>query len=77
MVLSTGMATLCEVDEAVRTVLNEGNDNIILLQCTTQYPCIYEDINLKAMQSLREAFKTIVGFSDHSLGIECAVAAVS
>lgn len=77
MVLSTGMATLSEVDEAVRTVLNEGNDNIILLQCTTQYPCLYEDINLRAMLGLKETFKTIVGFSDHSLGIECAVAAIA
>ena len=77
MVLSTGMATISEIDEAVRTVLNEGNDNIVLLQCTTQYPCPYEDINLRAILSLKEAFKTIVGFSDHSLGIECAVAAVS
>nr|QNO48820.1 hypothetical protein IMBEDNDK_00030 [Methanosarcinales archaeon ANME-2c ERB4] len=77
MVLSTGMATLSEVDEAVRTVLNEGNDNIILLQCTTQYPCTYEDINLRAMLGLKETFKTIVGFSDHSLGVECAVAAIA
>jgi len=77
MVLSTGMATLGEIDEAVRTIFNEGNDSIILLQCTTQYPCPYEDVNLRAMLSLKEAFKTIVGFSDHSLGIECAVAAVA
>ncbi|HJH27013.1 MAG TPA: hypothetical protein C5S37_09655 [Methanophagales archaeon] len=77
MVLSTGMAMLSEIDEAVRTVLNEGNDNIVLLQCTTQYPCPYEDVNLRAMLGLKEALKTIVGFSDHSLGIECAVAAVA
>lgn len=77
MVLSTGMATLSEIDEAVRTVLGEGNNDIILLQCTTQYPCPYEEVNLRAMLSLKEAFKTIVGFSDHSLGIECAVAAVA
>jgi len=77
MVLSTGMATMSEIDEAVRIVLNEKNDEIILLQCTTEYPSDYEDINLKAMLTLKEAFKTIVGFSDHSLGIECAVAAVA
>ena len=77
MVLSTGMATLSEVDEAARTILNEGNNNIILLQCTTQYPCPYEDINLRAMLGLKETFKTIVGFSDHSLGMECAVAAIA
>ena len=77
MVLSTGMATLSEIDEAVRAVLNEGNDKIVLLQCTTQYPCPYEDINLRAMLSLQEAFKTTVGFSDHALGTECAVAAIA
>jgi N-acetylneuraminate synthase len=77
MVLSTGMATLSEIDEAVITVLNGGNKDIILLQCTTQYPCPYEDVNLRSMLSLKEAFKTVVGFSDHSLGIECAVVAVA
>lgn len=77
MVLSTGMATLSEIDEAVRIVLNEGNDRILLLQCTSEYPCPYEEINLRVMFNLKEAFKTHVGFSDHSLGIECSVAAVA
>lgn len=77
MILSTGMATISEIDEAVRTVLDRGNKNIVLLQCTSQYPCSYDDINLKAMLSLKNAFKTLIGFSDHSSGSECAVAAVA
>lgn len=77
MILSTGMATLGEIDEAVRIVRGEGVEDIVLLQCTTQYPCPYSDINLKAMESLNKAFRVTVGFSDHSLGIECAIAAVA
>jgi len=77
MVVSTGMATLGEIDLAVQTIANEGNENIILLQCTTQYPCPYEDINLRAILTLKDAFKTVVGLSDHSKGIECAIAAVA
>ena len=77
MVLSTGTATLDEIKEAIRIVLNEGNNKIVLLQCTTEYPCPIEDVNLKTMLTLKEAFKTIVGFSDHTLGIECAIAAVA
>ena len=77
MVISTGMATLSEIDQAVRTIANEGNEDVILLQCTTQYPCPYEDINLRAILTLKNAFKTVVGLSDHSKGIECAIAAVA
>ena len=77
MILSTGMATLSEIDEAVRIVREEGIDYPILLQCTTQYPCPYSDINLKAINSLKQTFNTTVGFSDHSLGIECAIASVA
>ncbi|MDD4496921.1 MAG: N-acetylneuraminate synthase family protein, partial [Methanosarcinaceae archaeon] len=77
MVLSTGMATLSEIDEAVRTVSKEGNKDLILLQCTSNYPCPYEDMNLRAITSLKHAFKFPVGLSDHSLRIECAIAAVA
>ena len=77
MILSTGMSTLGEIDEAVRTILGEKNEMIVICQCTTEYPCPYDDVNLRAILSIKEAFKTIVGFSDHSLGIECAVASVA
>lgn len=77
MVLSTGTATMAEIGEAVKTVWSAGNNKIILLQCTTEYPCPLKDVNLKAMLSLKEKFKTIVGFSDHTMGIEAALASVA
>ncbi len=77
VILSTGMATLGEVEEAVNTVRNTGNNQIILLHCITSYPADIEKLNLRAIQTLREAFKLPVGFSDHSLGIYAAIAAVA
>lgn len=77
IVMSTGLATLGEIEEALRTVWSVGNKNVVLCQCTSEYPCPYEDVNLRAMITLKEAFKTTVGFSDHTLGIECAIAAVA
>lgn len=64
--LSTGMATLAEVDEAVRTIRGAGNDQLILLQCTTNYPSRHEDANLLTIPIMANAFKTIVGYSDHT-----------
>jgi len=66
IILSTGMATFAEVDEAVRTICNAGNDKVILLQCTTNYPSRPEDANLRAMQTMREALGVQVGYSDHT-----------
>jgi N-acetylneuraminate synthase len=77
IILSTGMATLSEIDEAVRIIYKEGNHELILLHCTTQYPCPIEEVNLSAMVSLRACFKTLTGFSDHTLGTEVSVAAVA
>lgn len=66
MFVSTGMATLAEVDEAVRVIRAAGNDQIILLQCTTNYPSRIEDANLRSMQTMRDAFGVLVGYSDHT-----------
>ncbi len=79
VILSTGMSTLDEVADAV-DVLEKGGisrDDIILLHCTTQYPTPYADVNLKAMDSLRELHTGGVGYSDHTLGIEVPVAAAA
>lgn len=79
VILSTGMSTLDEVADAV-DVLEKGGisrDDIILLHCTTQYPTPYSDVNLKAMDSLRELHTGGVGYSDHTLGIEVPVAAAA
>lgn len=77
IILSTGMANLGEVELAVNAIKEEGNDNIILLHCTSNYPTDYEDVNLKAMITLKDAFKLPVGYSDHTTGIEVPIAAVA
>lgn len=77
IILSTGMANLGEVEEAVYTIKEVGNENIILLHCTSNYPTEYNDVNLKAMQTMKEAFKLPVGYSDHTIGIEVPIAAVT
>ncbi|MDE6577294.1 MAG: N-acetylneuraminate synthase [Muribaculaceae bacterium] len=78
-IISTGMSSLTDVEKALEVFLKSGfkRDDIILLHCTTQYPTPFRDVNLKAMQTLREAFKTPVGYSDHTRGIEIPLAAVA
>ena len=74
VILSTGMATLDEVRLTVDAMRKTGNEQIILLQCTTNYPSLLEDTNLLAMQSLAKEFVLIVGYSDHtSNDIACIV----
>lgn len=77
IILSTGMGTLGEVEEAVECIRKIGNEELILLHCVTDYPVSIEDVNLRAMLTLRGSFKTIVGYSDHTLGITAPIAAVS
>ncbi len=77
MILSTGMATLQEIDLAVKTVKKAGNKKLILLHCTSNYPTEYLNVNLKAMQSMGKKFDLPVGLSDHTLGIEVPIAAVA
>ncbi len=78
LIMSTGMANLGEVEEAINTIRAVNSKaNISLLHCTTNYPTPYEEVNLKAMQTLAVVFKLPVGYSDHTLGIEVPVAAVA
>ena len=78
VLLSTGLATIAEVGEAVEVVRGTGNNQVVLLQCTLQYPCDYENVNLRMMLHLKAAFPDIpVGLSDHSLGIAVPQAAVA
>lgn len=74
VVLSSGMATLDEVAEAL-AVLKDCE--VSLLHCTTEYPCPFADVNLKALQTLRDRFGLRTGYSDHTSGIEVSVAAVA
>lgn len=79
IVLSTGMATLAEVDDALRVLLESGakRDQICILHCNTEYPTPFEDVNLRAMVNMGRAFGTAYGYSDHTLGMEVPVAAIA
>ncbi len=77
LVISTGMTTLGEVEQAVETVESTGNESFVLLHCVSNYPADLVDVNLRAMQTMQSAFGKPVGYSDHTLGIEVALAAVA
>ena len=77
MILSTGMSTLTEVSEAVDTILDTGNEKLIILHCVSNYPAEFENINLKAMKTMKNAFDLEIGYSDHTLDIEVPIAAVA
>ena len=77
VILSTGMAYLSDVERALRILYAEGADDVTLLHCTTNYPCPMNEVNLRAMITLRDAFKCKVGYSDHTMGIEIPAAAVA
>ena len=77
LILSTGMSYLEEVRDAVSAIRGQGNEKIVLLHCVSSYPANPADANLKAMQTLRDAFSVPVGFSDHTLGTEIAIAAAA
>lgn len=77
LIISTGMATLGEVEMAVNAVRKAGSRDIILLHCVSNYPANPADINLRAMKTLETAFGVPVGYSDHTPGIEVSIAAVA
>src|SRR6185503_10213928 len=76
IIMSTGMATLAEIDEAVDAIRQVGNNQLALLKCTSAYPAPPEDINLRTIPHLADAFNVPVGLSDHTLGIAVPVTAV-
>ncbi len=77
IILSTGMATLGEVEQAILVIEHTGNRDLALLHCVSNYPADPADINLRAMATMRAAFGVPVGYSDHSTGIEIPLAAVA
>jgi len=77
MIISTGMANLGEIEDAITAIRSVGNENIILLHCNSLYPTPVEIANLRAIETMRTAFKVPVGFSDHTLGIHIPIAAVA
>ena len=77
MIVSTGMAYLAEVESALRAIEEEGNDEVALLQCVSSYPAAAADVNLRAMHTMQTAFGVPVGYSDHTNGIDVAIAAAA
>ncbi len=77
VIMSTGMATLQEIREAVNAINSEGNNQIALLKCTSEYPADPRDMNLRTIPDMAKKFGTVIGLSDHTLGIASSVAAVS
>lgn len=79
VIMSTGMANLSEIEQALDILLDNGlrRNAITILHCNTEYPTPISDVNLKAMLTIKDAFKVNVGYSDHTLGIEIPIAAVA
>ena len=77
IIMSTGMAILAEIDEAVRAIKSQGNEQIVLLRCASAYPAITDEMNLNTMRNMAETFGVPVGLSDHSMGSIGAVTAVA
>ncbi len=77
VVLSTGMCEISEIDDAVALLKENGTTELTLLHCNTQYPTPYEDVNLHAMETLKNRYGLKVGYSDHTQGIEVPIAAVA
>ena len=77
IIMSTGMASVSELDQAVKAIRAEGSNNIILLKCTSSYPATPEDSNIITIPNMRDLFNCQVGLSDHTLGIGVSVASVS
>ena len=77
ILISSGVSTLAQIDEAIRTIRSEGNEQIMLFHCVSQYPTDPKDINLNTMLTLQRAFDVPVGLSDHTEGVGVAIAAVA
>lgn len=77
IIMATGIAYMADIELAIKTCKEEGNDQIILLKCTSAYPAPYEDVNLKMIPNMAETFDCITGLSDHTMGFHVAVGAVA
>ena len=77
VIMSTGIATLSDIDEALNACKKVGNEQIVLLKCTSAYPTPLEEVNLRTFPNLGQTFKTVVGLSDHTLGVSVPIAAVA
>ena len=76
IILATGASNMKQIENAVNTIKEAGNDKIILLQCVTNYPASFENVNLKVIELFKEKFKCLVGYSDHTQGDSVAIGSV-
>jgi len=76
IILSTGMANFQEIQDALRTIRSQDNDEIILLHCNSLYPTPYNIVNLNSIDSMSKKFRIPIGFSDHTIGIHISIAAI-
>ena len=77
VILATGIARLADIELAVQTCREEGNEQVILLKCCSAYPTPYEDVNLRTIPNLAETFQCLAGLSDHTMGTAVAAGAVA
>ena len=77
IIISTGIASLEDIEFAIKTCLDAGNDQIAILKCTSSYPSPFDEINLNVIPALEEKFNVVVGLSDHTMGSEVAIAGVA
>lgn len=77
MILGTGMATLSEVSDAVDIIKKNGNNQTIILHCTTNYPCPLSEVNLRVMMTMKQKLSVLVGYSDHTNGIQVPIMAAT
>lgn len=77
IIISTGIATLSDIEEALAACRREGNNNIALLKCTSSYPAPIEEMNLRTIPNMADTFKTVVGLSDHTSSISVSIASVA
>jgi N-acetylneuraminate synthase len=77
VVMSTGMSSLEEIEQAIEVLRSNGSSDIVIMHCTTEYPTPFQDANLYAIKTLQKKFACKVGYSDHTLGIEASIAAVA
>ena len=77
IILSTGMSNLSDIEGALEFIAQYTDKEVKVLHCTTNYPCPMDEVNLKAMNTIKDAFQVAVGYSDHTLGIEVPIAAVA
>ena len=77
ILISTGIASMEDIERAVCVCREAGNEDVILLKCTSEYPAPYHEMNLKMIPNMKETFESVAGLSDHSMGDEISVAAVA